>query len=178
MRTLKVLETEDGPSWLVDFRDIDEQLRYLRTRVDDYRMHPVIRDKAMSIIREAGVEPRDKKGQALALGQWVQDNVYYVHERPERFATPIETLKKGYGDCDDTTVLIAAMLEAVGIPSRLVCMKIDHVFKHIFPAAIMENNFGALLPLDSTMKNFRVVDVKNPIEWAMERGKVVSLKLA
>jgi len=178
MRTLGTWQTDHGPSWLVDFKGIDDQLRFLRSMVEQYRTHPDIRDLAMRIVRESGAEPRDKKAQALAIGQWVQDNVYYVHELPERFATPVETLRTLAGDCDDTTALIGSLIESIGIPSRLVCMKIDHQYKHIFPAAIMTSNFGALLPLDSTMKDFRVTDVKNPVEWAKERGKIVSLKLA
>ena len=193
MKTLGSWESPNGPTFNVEFRDLDEQLRFLRRMVSgppvtvrdvagvahtigDYRSHPQIRELALTIIKERGARSRDKKGQAIAIGQWVQDNIYYVHEMPERFQTPIETLRLKAGDCDDSTVLIDSLLETIGIPSQLVCMQVDFAWKHIFPAAVMQN--GALLPLDSTMRDFPVDSVTNPTAWAMERGKRVRIKLA
>lgn len=167
---------EHGPSWFVEFENIDEQLRFLRSMVDKYRMRAFVRDKAMEIIRAAGIDQRNKKEQAIAIAAWVQSNVYYVHELPERFATPDETLRTKAGDCDDQTVLIASMLESVGIKAALVCMSINGRWAHIFPAAIMTPR-GTLLPLDSTLKT-SVYDVQNPIEVITAKGKRVALKIA
>lgn len=177
-----------GPTWQAEFQDLDEQLRFLRklvsgpkVRIDgrligNYRTHPAIRELALKTIREANVEARDKREQALAIGQWVQDNIYYVHESPERFQTPLHTLRIKAGDCDDFTTLICSLLESIGIPNRFVCMQINGVWKHIFPAALMAN--GKLLPLDGTMKSHQVREVVNPISVATEAGKQVKIKLA
>lgn len=172
MKTLAQYPSDHGPTWLVEFQDLDEQLRFLRRMVNQYRAMPVIRDKAMQIIRDAGVPMREKKAQALAIGQWVRDNIYYVHELPERFAYPDETLRAKSGDCDDFTTLTCSLLEAVGIPSIMVVMKVGGRWSHIFPAAKMPTG---LLPLDAT--NRFGIDV-NPIEHAVSRGKSVSIKLA
>ena len=174
MRQLGTWQSESGPSWLVEFKDIDEELRYLRKVVSRFRQSPQIRDLATRIIQDAGAPMRDKKAQALAIGDWVQRNIYYVHELPERFAQPPETLRTKAGDCDDSTVLVCSMLESIGIPSALVCMKLDGAWKHIFPAAHLPT--GTLLPLDTTMR-YGVHAGVNPCTWAAERGKSCSLKV-
>lgn len=175
MRTLGSWDSANGPAWMVDFRDIDEQLTYLRKVVDEWRGSPLIRNLAVQIIKEQGIAPKDKKAQAIAIGLHVQAAIYYVHELPERFQTPAETLRLAAGDCDDTTALVCALLESIGIPSALVCMKFDEQWQHIFPAAWME--WGALLPLDTTL-NASVAELQNPCAIAQARGKAVSLKLA
>ncbi len=186
MRTLGSWDGEGGPAWSVDFKDIDEELRYLRRIVANYRGNPVTRNQAIAIITAAGAPQRDKKAQAVAIGQWVQDNVYYVHELPERFQLPGETLRLKAGDCDDVTVLVDSLIESIGIPSALVCMRIDGAWSHIFPAAWITPAAGgaialaskqpALLPLDPTMR-VPVTDMQSPIRWAEERGKKVTLKI-
>jgi len=45
------------------------------------------------------------------------DNIYY----------PRELLLKKFGDCDDITVLLASLLESIGIATRLICTP-DHIF--------------------------------------------------
>lgn len=172
MRTLAEYPGKHGPTWLVEFKDLDEELRFLRRMVNRYRAVPAIRELATSIIREAAAPMRDKKAQALAIGAWVKRNIYYVHELPERFAYPDETLRSKHGDCDDFTTLIASLLESLGIPSVMVVMRIDGRWSHIFPAARLS---GGLLPLDATTRYG--IDI-NPIDHAKTRGKHVSIKLA
>lgn len=159
---------------VVDFKDIDEELRFLRKLVTQYRQAPQVRDLAVGIVRQSGVAPRDKKEQALALARWVRDNIFYIHELPERFQLPTETLRLKAGDCDDHTSLLASMLESVGIPSVLVCMEVNGSWAHIFPAAVMKN--GLHLHLDTTAKSGDLG--QNPVTYAQQRGKKVRLKVA
>ncbi len=175
MRTLGAHPSENGPTQVVLFSDIKEEMRYLRSLVSDYRERPQIRNLAVKIVQDAGNIARDKKAQALAIASWVQQNILYIHELPERFQTPDETLRLKAGDCDDFTTLIGAMLESVGIPSVLVVMCIDGLDSHIFPAAIMKD--GAFLPLDATM-TVSVHQIVNPISVTKAAGKKVMLKLA
>lgn len=174
MRQLGAWPSEHGPAVVVDFKDIDEQLRFLRKMVTQFRAAPQIRNLAVEIIRAEGVPSRDKKEQALTLARWVRDKIYYIHELPERFQLPTETLRLKAGDCDDHTTLLASLLESVGIQAMLVCMSIDGGWAHIFPAALMRN--GRLLHLDTTAKSGDLG--QNPVKYAQERGKQVSLKLA
>lgn len=173
MRTLGSWDSENGPALFVKFGGIDEELHYLRGIVDTWRGSPLIRNLAIEIIKSTNTESRDKKAQALVIGQHVQNAIYYVHELPERFQTPAETLRLGAGDCDDTTVLTASLLESIGIPSQLVAMKWGEEWKHIFPVAVLPN--GRYLPLDSTMTS-SVGEIQNPVLWAQRRGFAVTLK--
>jgi transglutaminase-like putative cysteine protease len=174
MRTLGAWPSDHGPSVVVDFVSIDEQLRFLRKMVDQFRQAPQIRDLAVQIITSNGVASRDKKEQAKVIAQWVMANIYYVHELPERFQLPTETLRLKAGDCDDATTLTASLLESVGIPSVLVCMSLNGVWVHIFPAAVMSG--GKLLHLDTTAKSRDLT--RNPVAGALAKGKRVSLKIA
>lgn len=70
---------------------------------------------------------------------------------------PEETLQRRAGDCDDLAVLFAALLEAVGIESRLI-----HVPRHLFVGYV--DSEGAIVPIETTL-----VDSGN-YEWAKERG--------
>ena len=165
----------EHPAWLVNFDNLDEELRFLRRMIDEWRGAPVIRNLALQIIREYGCQSRDKKCQAIAIASWVQDQIYYVHELPERFQLPDETLRIRAGDCDDHTTLICSLLESIGIPSKMVCMRLNGLWSHIFAAAVMKG--GGLLPLDSTMR-FPIGSSASPIEYAQSRGKDVRIKLA
>lgn len=175
MRTLAQMAGAGGPATLVEFKDIDEELRYLRSLVTEWRGQPQIRNLAVQIVQDSGAEMRDKKAQALAIASWVQGEIYYIHELPERFQTPAETLRIKAGDCDDSTTLVCSLLESVGIPSQLVCMQINGAWSHIFPAALLTDR-ATLLPLDTTMRS-SVLEVVNPIEWAKARGKTVAIKV-
>ncbi len=175
MRTLAGWQTENGPTLAVNFKDLDEQLRFLRSLITDYRARPEIRNQALEIVLSSGAASRDKKMQAIEIAKWVQMHVYYIHELPERFQTPTETLRLQAGDCDDQTSLLCSLLESIGIPTRTVTMKINGVWSHIFPAAVLP---GGLLPLDTTSRE-PVENLVNPVRWATERGKTVnSLKFA
>ena len=83
---------------------------------------PRIATLVLGIIREAGVLPRDYKGQAAALLKWVQNpkNVYYVNEPGERLQDPIYTLKVKYGDCDDMALLLCSFFESIKLEWKLV----------------------------------------------------------
>lgn len=65
---------------------------------------------AVGILREAGVKPRDYKGQVAAILKWVQDpkNCFYVNEPDERLQDPFYTLKVKYGDCFPASTLLLA----------------------------------------------------------------------
>ncbi len=81
---------------------------------------PTIATLAVDIFKKAGVEPRDYEGQAQALLDFVQNQLYYVNEPGERLQDPLYTLKVGYGDCDDLVITLGALLESVRIPWRVV----------------------------------------------------------
>ena len=81
---------------------------------------PVIRQIAASISSQSCAESRICH--AKALYYFVRDNIQYVSDPYEKeyIASPVETLKTGGGDCDDGAILLANLLEAVGIRTNIV----------------------------------------------------------
>jgi ADP-ribose pyrophosphatase YjhB (NUDIX family) len=81
---------------------------------------PRIATLAVQIIKKAGVKSRDYTGQAAALLKFVQTELYYVNEPGERLQDPLYTLKVGYGDCDDLSIMLGSLLESISLPWKLV----------------------------------------------------------
>jgi len=84
---------------------------------------PLVRDRATSIIADAGLDGRDTPAIMSALQGWVQQNIRYTKDpwRSERFQSPRNTLAnaaKG-ADCDDHSTLLGAMAMSVGIPVNM-----------------------------------------------------------
>lgn len=112
---------------------------------------------------------RTAREKAAAVHVWVQRSIRYVYdedspylaEHPDEiqpewngalevFADPAITLKNRWGDCDDTSSLIAAMLRTQGVYTflRLISQGHPSVFSHIYPVARLED--GSEFPIDPT----------------------------
>lgn len=111
-------DTYNIPSW--SYQADASRVSALRKIVLEYGRDPRIATLAVQIVKGAGVQPRDYKGQAAALLKWVQTRIYYMNEAGERLQSPEYTLRVGYGDCDDMAILLAALLESCRIPWRFV----------------------------------------------------------
>ncbi|HXH14320.1 MAG TPA: transglutaminase-like domain-containing protein [Alphaproteobacteria bacterium] len=134
-----------------------------------------VRQKAIDILLEKGVAPKDYRGEIKALFEWVQRNVRYTKDpfRVEVLHSARRLLELRAGDCDDMTILLGSMLEAIGHPVRLILTGPDplrpRLFSHIYLEAFHK---GRWIPLDATMPY--------PMGWApralvkktfaMERG--------
>jgi hypothetical protein len=158
-----------------EFGSIPEQLDYLRKMIDVYRATTWARKTAMEIIRAAQCEARNHACFALAIGEAVQSRIMYVREFPERFQTPPNTWADQAGDCDDFTTLIGSLLESVGVQVKVVGMKVNGKWRHVYPVAQIEGPGGKKLPmnLDATLRGVPVREMANPITRALERGMVV-----
>lgn len=84
---------------------------------------------AVAIFRAKGIQPRDYRGQAAALHEFLRDHVYFVNEPDERLQDPAYTLDlqpdgsvgpNAAGDCDDFCVAMIALCRSVGLPARAV----------------------------------------------------------
>lgn len=81
-----------------------------------------IRVKTLDIIHKAGVKPQDWVGEATAVMVWVQHNIRYFLDPHgvEYFQAPERTLIDKAGDCDDLSILYAAMLGSIGHRTAIV----------------------------------------------------------
>jgi transglutaminase-like putative cysteine protease len=86
-----------------------------------------------------------KKCQAMAMFGFVQQNFKYVSDpvSDEYYKTAKETIYNGGAlDCDDSSILLATLLESIGIPARFV-----FVPGHVYVEAWVNNKW---YPMDGT----------------------------
>jgi hypothetical protein len=123
-----------------------------------------VRQKAIDILMAQRVKPKDYLGEIRALFNWVQQQVRYTKDpfRVEVLHTARRMLELRAGDCDDMSILLAAMLESIGHPTRLVLVGPDPsrptLFSHVYLEAW---DRGRWIPLDPTMPY--------PMGWAPAR---------
>lgn len=118
--------------------------------VRQYRTAPAVREAALSLVRD--VPPKDYAGEVRAIFEWVRDHVRYTRDvrDVETVQTPQATLELEQGDCDDKTTLLAALLESVGVRTRLVAVGMVRPgsYSHVYAEAFVR---GAWVALDATM---------------------------
>lgn len=97
-----------------------ETLKLMRDLVRSSKRDPQIRDIASDIIREC--PPKNWRCEIETLWQWVANNVRYTMDTNdvEVVSDAYGTLQRGYGDCDDIAVLLAALLETTGHRAKII----------------------------------------------------------
>ncbi len=77
-----------------------------------------VRDHALDLV--AGAPAQNEVGEVRRVFEFVRDGVRYVRDvnGVDTLQTPTATLARMQGDCDDKTLLLAALLESVGYASR------------------------------------------------------------
>jgi hypothetical protein len=113
-----------------------------------------VRQKAIDILLAKAVTPKDYLGEIKALFEWVQHHVRYTKDpfRVEVLHSARRLLELRAGDCDDMTILLGAMLEAIGHPVRLVIIGPDPLRPQLFSHIYLEAYYnGRWIPLDATM---------------------------
>ncbi len=93
-----------------------------------------VRQAALSLVKNN--YQKDWAGEVKDLHRFVRDNIRYVRDIRgiETLQTPDKTLEFGQGDCDDKSVLLASLLEAIGHPTRFVAIaQTGEEFVHVYP---------------------------------------------
>jgi transglutaminase-like putative cysteine protease len=111
----RLMGISDGPAGAT------QTLTQMRQLVQDAVRDPTqrVRELALKIIPSSAWV-----AQIRAIQQWVQNNIRYVQDPPdmELVQTPQKTIEYAAGDCDDQSVLTAALLTATGHPSRFLAV--------------------------------------------------------
>lgn len=112
-------------------------LQRMAQLVREYRRHPLIRQLAVEIRQAARVPARNWYGELQALFQFVRGHITYVRDvrEVETLQTPVRTLQNRAGDCDDQSILLASLLEALGHPTRFRAVRVaadPSRFSHVF----------------------------------------------
>jgi hypothetical protein len=157
----------------------------------------------LNLLDQYGIDPLDKRQVAELFLKWVHKNIRYVPDplHTEFVQCPLELLKVRYGDCDDMALLLASMLEAVGIDTRFVttghsAANMEHIYIEIeiggkwFPAdptldmplgVAVElgskkifNNLGYIMPIDNEKLHAVVYDATlEKLHHNMQSGRIV-----
>jgi transglutaminase-like putative cysteine protease len=99
------------------------------------------------------VNGHHKALEAVRIFEWVKGRIRYVNDPVgvELFTAVPEVFARGYGDCDDYTAVLAALLMAAGIPAkaRIIQHRNAPGWSHIYPVAHLD---GAWRALDATVE--------------------------
>ena len=113
-----------------------------------------VRQKAIDIVLEKQVKPKDYLGEIKALFEWVQQHIRYTKDtvQVEVLHSAKRMLELRAGDCDDMAILLGAMLEAIGHPVRLALSGPNPLRQDLFTHIYLEVfHKGRWVPLDATM---------------------------
>lgn len=137
---------------------VEQTIDLIRRIVDDGVKDPFVNRTAIDILRRANAPNFDRDAKLRALYEYVQwPNFLYVEDPvgpfgPKETVRPVrDLLSIRAGDCDDFTVLLAALAGTIGIATRAVTIAADprapRDFTHIYPEA--EVAPGRWVPLDA-----------------------------
>jgi transglutaminase-like putative cysteine protease len=115
--------------------------RLMRDIVAHYKLNPVVRDTALSLV--AHLPQKDEAGEIAALFYFVRDQVRYVKDiyDVETVHTPDVLLEIMQGDCDDKSVLLASLLESIGYETAFKIVgfngpDFEHVYVYVYAAGV------------------------------------------
>jgi hypothetical protein len=119
-----------------------------------------VREAAIGVLRQAGVQPHDHRAETETLFRFVRDQVRFTGDivGVETLQSPRYTLRVMAGDCDDRATLLAALMRSVGIPAdlnfRVVAAnpRTPGRFSHVYVTARMG---GKTIALDPTYPSNR-----------------------
>lgn len=146
----------------MDYKDLDHVIDTMKDLHYRFKAHPKIRQKAFEITKgikkdsRTGIaNRRDFHALADAVYKWGNRNIAYMRDPDgvEYVQSPLKTLKYGFGDCDDHTVLYSTLLSSIGVPVRFKLAKANpnnkNAYSHIYFE--YETEKGEWLPFDTTL---------------------------
>jgi transglutaminase-like putative cysteine protease len=104
-----------------------------------------IRQTAVELTQ--GFRQKDWMREISALFDFVQNRIRYVRDirGVETLHTPEKVLENEQGDCDDKSILLASLLEAIGHPTRFVAVGFSPgQFSHVFVETKVHNRWLSL----------------------------------
>lgn len=138
-------------------KTVETIIRLIKAGAKDF----CVRQTAIDILLQNGVQPKDYLREIKTLFEWVKRNVRYTRDiyRVELLHSARRMLELRAGDCDDLTILLSAMLKAIGHPVRLALVGFNPRRKKLFTHIYLEVFYkGQWIPLDPT--------VNRPMGWA------------
>ena len=139
--------------------DLRKALLLLAEIRDHYTNFPFIRTTTVSVGSPWAND--DQEGMLSRITRFVRDRVIYVEDpvgfewvtAPDVMLADIMQKGRAHGDCDDHALLLATMLQTIGIRAKFEAVKLlpnDAEFNHVIVSA---NLRGEWIDLDSTIKS-------------------------
>lgn len=107
-----------------------------------------MREQAKSLVK--GLPQKDFEGEAAAIFRFCRDSIRYVKDirGVETLHDPDTMLRTRQGDCDDKSILCAALLESIGHQCRFVAISfVPGQFSHVWTQV---NIRGRWIDLETT----------------------------
>lgn len=104
---------------------------------------------------------------------YVNKNIRYQSENKDEWATPAETLRRGYGDCEDIALLKCAILNSLGKKPAFVIVR-DLIKRQDHALCICEgrvlDSFNTLtLPIDEVQYYRPMMGYARGVTWTYGR---------
>ena len=152
----------------VPVRDAAVTRRLVETVAQVYGRDPRMRAWLIhEVLEPAGVHQRDAVGIVRAIHEGVRDRIRFALEAGEQVLTPVRCIVWGFGDCDDRTGLVCALLEAARVKWRTRLLARRGVPFHIWPQARVDGRW-----LDLETSDDRTTLGEHPIAF-MRRAEGV-----
>jgi hypothetical protein len=139
------------PSTTVDVAEDDSgtlaTVAEMQRMIEAAKLSATIQQTAMRLT--AHVRSFDVPGQIRAVCHWTKRNIRFRNDPTgaETLRTPELTLQWRAGDCDDFAMLISALLESIGIETRLTAVATHpghpEAFTHVYPEAKVKGHWLA-----------------------------------
>lgn len=137
--TSTLMEVSEGA------RGTAQTLAIMSGLVKRYKKNLQIRGLALSLVQ--GIQEKDWFSELAAIHEFVRDQIRYVRDirGVETIHDPVTLLKFGQGDCDDKSVLAAALLESIGFETRFVAVGFEpDQYSHVYLEARVPGGWVAL----------------------------------
>lgn len=137
MLKLSTKQTDNMPTYqllgsLTGAAGIRQTLKRMAKISKDYKTAPMIRELGLKLLRN--IPEKQWRREAAQMLLYVQTTIRYTQDVQgvETLQTPIQTLRLGQGDCDDQSMLLAALLMTTGKPVKFVAIGPEKgVYNHV-----------------------------------------------
>ncbi|MGD2133039.1 MAG: transglutaminase domain-containing protein, partial [Maricaulaceae bacterium] len=124
-KTAEALTPNQYASWdYVTYSSMGSWAEVAEWAVDVFDIDTALPSETEDAIERIQIESDDLESQITQVARYVQDNIRYVGDEVGLGShvprTPREVVRRGFGDCKDVAVLLAAMLERIGASSHVV----------------------------------------------------------
>lgn len=140
---------------------VRETLNLMSKIVKAGKKNQTVRQTAVELTQ--GFRQKDWMREIQSLFDFVKSRIRYVRDirGVETLHTPDKILENEQGDCDDKSILVASLLEAIGHPTRFVAVGFQPgKYSHVFVETKVNNRWIALETTEPVPLGWRPSGIK------------------